>query len=71
MAYTQIPAYLNTELQNISNSQNLQLSPLTLNKLKVAPAHPVDGQIAYAGAAVLGTNAGIYVYKGSTWVFIG
>lgn len=44
---------------------------LYLETLQAAPAKPQDGMIAKGAAGVLGGAAGVYVYYGGAWNFMG
>ncbi len=61
----QLPQFLTTELQNISNAENSISSFFGLAKQFVAPVKPFDGQFVYADGTHWnpGSGQGLYYYK--------
>lgn len=62
--------YVIEELRRIATAFDLVLD---VDKLNVAPDKPRDGMIRYADGSNWnpGSGAGLYIYKGSSWVLLG
>lgn len=70
---TQLQRYLRAEVAKIS-ATFAALAAGHLDKSRVAPAKPRDGDIRYASGAPdwdPGAGKGIYYYDGAAWILLG
>lgn len=68
----ELPAYLDRELRRISTAIEILASGY-LEKTFVEPDKKAEGMLRYADGTDWnpGSGAGVYQFRGSSWVFIG
>lgn len=68
-----LPAFLDQELSEIERAQNEPVFILQLAVSNVPPAKVRPGTVVEADGTNWnpGAGAGLYIYRGSAWVFIG
>jgi hypothetical protein len=68
----QLQRYLREEFTKISVAISL-LAAGHIDKTYAAPVKPRDGDVRYADGTTWnpGSGAGVYLYKGSAWAFLG
>lgn len=68
-----LPRFIREEFDKVQTAIAL-LAAGHLDKQYAAPAKPRDGDIRYASGAPNwnpGSGAGVYIYKGTVWTFLG
>lgn len=68
-----LPNFLLTELQSLSQNLNLARDFLFLQKRAAAPAKVVEGMVVLADGTLWnpGSGAGYYGYRNGGWKFLG
>ena len=68
-----LPAYLTKELQRIADAMGGADSSLSLVTLHAAPRKLTDGLVCLADGTNWnpGSGAGVYVYRGAAWHYLG